>query len=303
MRSSLWIKIKRWTFVGLLGLIILWQITTVRADPTWVPTESDIPGYNQLWNDQIEREGFICTQQNLTIYTSVWYQNDSENHAVVFIAEALADLEVEFSSENLPLTSKIIIQLVFEDFSGNTGWDFFIYLLNKTYGGMYDITAELKGWNNAVECNVDETQYNYFIIGILDGTKLGVSFALVVDSDFWFGLLGEQIAAFIGGYISAIMLTVSFFLTIGYTCPSSSSIEQAAQGIPSSNIFSSPRSGDDTYTNRVDMLNFNSKIGLFINPKTMIPGYITGIVVGSFLIAIIIMKKKVISHQFCNLKH
>lgn len=270
---------------GLSLIVLLLSNTFASVDavanfPNWVPQNTDIEDFALLWNETTYSDNFICSDaENLSVYSQVWYSNNSQDETVSFIASAITDLDLDILKEKLSWQMNLLVAIGFPEFSGKTSWDLFIFILNQTYGDMGEVTSELTNWEAAYECNTTGTIFNYFIIGMVDESKMAISFALELNSNYWLSLLDDQMGQIIGGIVSTLLKLAAFISTLGIACPESSGdtsvpVSQISQGV----------TGESQYTSRDDMIDFNSKMGIFINPKAAIPGYSIGIMVGAFFL-------------------
>ncbi|UYP48248.1 hypothetical protein NEF87_004533 [Candidatus Lokiarchaeum ossiferum] len=274
------INLAGFSLIVLLLSNTLTSVDAVTNFPTWVPQNTDIEDFTLLWNETTYSENFICSEaENLSVYSQVWYRNNSQDETVSFIASAITDLDLDILNEKLSWQMNLLVAIGFPEFTGKTSWDLFIFILNQTYGEMGEVTSELANWEAAYECNTTGSIFNYFIIGMVDESKMALSFALELNSNYWWTLLDDQMGQIIGGIVSTLLKLAAFISTLGIECPESSGdpavpVSQISKGVIE----------ESQYTSREDMVDFNSKMGTFINPKAAIPGYSIGIMVGTFLL-------------------
>ena len=142
--------------------------------PEWVPKEKDISGYQLMFSNATSVENFICSDgENMTVFSQLWYKNNTASNTTVFIAQGFLDMGKDYFGESFSASEKITLSRM--GFSGvNTRWDFFVAVMNMT-GIAQEI--EIDGWDRCIEWNLTGTWFQYMIFGTI-GTKVVISFAL-----------------------------------------------------------------------------------------------------------------------------
>jgi len=263
---------------AMLICIMVLSITSnvqAAAVPEWVPTEKDISGYHLLFSNATSVENFICSDgENMTIFSQLWYKNDTSGNTTAFIAQGFLDMGKDYFGESFSTTEKLILEAA--GFSNvNTKWDLFVKVMNLT-----GIATEIKidGWDRCIEWNLTGTWFQYMIFGTI-GTRVIISFALEINQNYWWGLTEQDLGEILTVIITSFVSMVAAFSSIGATCPSSSSVQPTASS---------------SYTPKEELIAFNSLIGKALSEKK-IDGFSLVLVLSiSIFSAILVMKKKYI---------
>jgi hypothetical protein len=245
-------KVNQKAMLGtLLFFIMVFSISAnVQAAkvPDWIPDEKDISGYNLMFSNATSVENFVCQDaENMTIYSQLWYKNNSAGNTTAFIAQGFIDMGKDYFGESFSAQEKLMLSAMgFRNV--NTKWDFFVQVMNMT-----GIANEIKieGWDRAIEYNLTGSWFQYMIFGTI-GSKVVISFALEIDQDYWWGLSQEDLGLILTIVITSFVSMVAAFSSIGATCPSSASIQPAA---------------GSTYTPKEELIAFNSLIGKALAEK------------------------------------
>jgi hypothetical protein len=265
---------------GLISVIVLGAIPMygAAAPPTWLPGDEDIEDYNLLWYHELDLENFLDPEsENFTYYTQLWYQNNSEDLTTAFIGEAFVDFGDDYMDQKV----NPLIKTFLTDFDGETVWDLLVWVLeDAALDGIVDISDDLSGWDHAIELNVSDTLFRYIIIGTLD-TKFGMSFALEINQEYWFSLTEEDFGSIFGFIVESFMVIISTFTFFGSPLGAQDSIQ------------TTPKPAGPVYTERENMIEFNSMVGIIVNPDRGIPGYsIVALALASLMTVVYIKKKR-----------
>ncbi len=261
------------TLVSLIMILSISANVQAATIPDWVPDGKDISGYNLMYSNATSVENFICTSgENMTIYSQLWYKNNTSGNTTAFIAQGFLDLGKDYFGESFSAQDKAMLALMgFKNV--NTRWDFFVQVMNMT-----GISKEIKieGWDRAIEWNLTGTWFQYMIFGTIGG-KVIISFALEVDQDYWWGLTTEDLGWVLTIVITSFVTMVAAFSTVGATCPSSSSVQPAA---------------GSTYTPKEELIAFNQLIGKVLAEKKIDGFSLVLVLCVSVSSVLLIIKKK-----------
>jgi hypothetical protein len=240
--------------------------------PEWLPEDTDISGYHLMFSNETSVENFVCSEgENMTIFSQLWYKNDTAGNTTAFIAQGFLDMGKDYFGESFSASEKIMLSAMgFPNV--NTKWDFFVRVMNMT-GIAKEITIE--GWDRVIEWNLTGTWFEYMIFGTM-GSKVIISFALQIDQNYWWGLTQEDLGAVLTLIITSFVSLVAAFSSIGATCPSSSAVQPAAAA---------------AYTPKEELIAFNTLIGKAL-PEKKIDGFSVVFMLSICVFSTILLIKK-----------
>lgn len=280
---------------GILALILsawvmLPSAMAAETMPAWLPDTGDLDEYTLLQSNSTSVENFICNaDDNISIYTQLWYLNSSTTEVQALIGEVFVDLPRDYMGDNVsthPLYQFPVLWNLFliatgynPEEDGWTRWDMYVYLLDlmSPSHDATDVAAEL-GWDRAVRITSGASDHRTFIVGTINNRFIA-SFGMELTGSY-FGHR-ELAGAVLMGLVTWWLTCSAAFAMICTEEYVAETLEMGSQDVTE-------------YTSTDDLMAFNVAIGDFF---TTIPWYIWVIIAGGVvaiaILGIVIYRKRV----------